>query len=130
VSLSLHPKKDKTNPKHRTPPTQVIARIHGRDGVDTKVNPSKNNIRISHMEGNPLASSFVFSPSKDRSRRSHLETRLLVRLLPQHFQLIELTRHFGQDVSHRTRLFEHAVLERPHHVADRKGGDAGLAKQS
>jgi hypothetical protein len=82
------------------------------------------------MEESPVASSLVFSPLKDKSRRSHLETRLLVRLLPQHFQLIELTRHFGQDVSHRTRLFEHAILERPHHVADRKGGDAGLAKQS
>lgn len=72
----------------------------------------------------------IFSPLEDESRRGHVETRLLVRLLPQHLQLVELTCHFGQDVSHRTRLFEHAVLERPDHVADRKGGDAGLEKET
>jgi hypothetical protein len=72
------------------------------------------------MEESPVASSsLVFPLSKDKSRRGHVETRLLVRLLPQHLQLVELTCHFGQDISHRTRLFEHAVLERPDHVADR-----------
>jgi hypothetical protein len=42
-----------------------------------------------------------------------------VGLTSEHLQLIELARNFAKDVSHRTRLLKHAVLERSDHVSDR-----------
>ena len=72
-----------------------------------------------------LSSPFLSPSPKLHSRRSHIE----IRLLPQHSKLIKLTRHLGQNISHRARLLEHTILERPDHVADRQRRDAGLGKE-
>lgn len=55
-------------------------------------------------------------------RRRHLKVHTLF----QHLQLTELICKRCQNIGHRARLLQHAVLERTDHIAERQGGDTRL----
>jgi hypothetical protein len=120
---SLNPLKKRHQPKGELPTypfpipchSQIVATAHTniRNRL-TKKTPK--NARLRKTKPSPPRI------NRPTSSRRHLKPPLP----PQLFQLIQLTRHFTQNVCHRTRLLEHAVPERPDHVSDCEGGDASL----